>query len=123
LSSLTLWYNEGVPVDEIAKRLKKTTTSIANVISNKKGTLRNAYNPFQESKSNNELVFHNVSYLDNLIVVMSIIKINNNFFKANAWVSDINLSKPSGIMNSEFTTLDACHRWFESLPELYSINN
>lgn len=123
LSSLTLWYNEGMPIDEIAKKLNKSVTSVSHVITTKKGTFKSAANRFQELKSSNELIHHQVLYIENMVMIQSITKINVNYFRANAFLADVNLSKSSGILSSEFTTDEACFRWFESLPDTISLNS
>jgi hypothetical protein len=116
LSSLTLWVNEGVPLDEIAKRLKKSTASIANVLSNKSSQFRPALNNKFLKKSEDSLVHHKTQYIENIIFITSINKLNENFYSARAFLCDTKLSESMGILNSEFTSIEACFRWFSELP-------
>ena len=119
LSSLALWYNEGVPVDEIAKRLKKSANAVSNVIFTKKGVLKpRSMNTF-EKKSSNELIHHNIEYIENIIFITSIVKMNDSYYLAKAWLADTKLIDSMGIITSEFTTTDACMRWFENIPNQF----
>ena len=119
LSSLALWYNEGVPVDEIAKRLKKTNDAVSNVIYTKKGTLKpRSLNVF-EKKSSNELIHHNIEYIENIIFITSIVKMNENYYQAKALLADTKLVDSMGIITNEFTNIEACMRWFEELPNQF----
>ena len=120
LSSLTLWVNEGVPIDEIAKRLKKPTDSVANVLNTKRGILKPKPNVLFERKSANNLIHHNISYLDNIIFITTIIQLNENYFQARAFLSDTKLSDSMGVLVNEFTSTDACARWFDTLPDTYA---
>lgn len=121
LSSLSLWVNEGVPIDEIAKRLKKSPASIENVISTKRGILKPRSNMMFEKKSSNELVHHNISYFENIIIITSIVQVSENYFHAKVLMSDTKLSESSGIMTNEFKTTEACMRWFDVVAEEFAM--
>jgi len=116
LSSLTLWINEGVPLDEIAKRLKKSPSSIANVLNNKSSRFRPASTNQFQKKSEDSLVHHKIQYIENIVFITSINKLNDNFYSARAFLCDTKLSESMGILNSEFTNIEACFRWFSELP-------
>lgn len=126
LSSLTLWHNEGLPIDEIAKRLNRSTSAIVGVINNKRPVLRlngsNHQRMLSQQKNSQTLVLHEVQYIDNLVMIIAITKLNENYFQARAILATADLIKSQTVLLAEFNTVDACMRWFETLPEQFYIN-
>jgi IS30 family transposase len=126
LSSLALWHNEGLPIDEIAKRLNRSTSAIVGVINNKRPVLRlsgtNHQKILSQQKNTQTLVLHQVQYVDNLIMIIAITKLNENYFQARAMLATADLIKSQNVLLAEFNTVDACMRWFETLPEQFYAN-
>ena len=126
LSSLTLWHNEGLPIDEIAKRLNRSTSAIVGVINNKRPVLRlngsNHQKMLSQQKNSQTLVLHDVQYIDNLVMIIAITKLNENHFQARAILATVDLIKNQNTLFAEFNTVDACMRWFETLPEQFYTN-
>jgi len=70
-----------------------------------------------KSQSKNRWTNSDLSSLTLWIVfITSINKLNDNFYSARAFLCDTKLSESMGILNSEFTNIEACFRWFSELP-------
>jgi len=119
IASLTLWYNQGVPMNEIAQRLNRTVGSISGVLNNRRGTLgiAPAYNRHKpvEHQSNRVLVFHLIETIDSMVIMKSIIQIANDYFQARLFFIKSDLTWSKNVQMAEFQTVESCHRWFLSV--------
>jgi hypothetical protein len=123
ISSLMLWHNEGLPNDEIARRLNKPVDIVNKMIHNKKPPhflTRGNNNNTNRKKDMKSLVYHNVYYVDTIVFVTSIIRYSEEYHQARAWIATTDLLHYQNMQIAEFKTLDACHRWFEELQERVS---
>jgi len=123
LSSLNLWKNQGLPIEEIAKKLNRPVASVINVINNKRGLLLPRdfikKNVLVQKNNAQALIYDNIESKDNLIMLSSIVQINPNHYEARALLILRNLIKFNDVLFAEFSTIEACHRWFESLPDQF----
>lgn len=118
-----LWHNEGLPNDEIARRLNKPVDIVNKMIHNKKPPhflTRGNNNNTNRKKDMKSLVYHNVYYVDTIVFVTSIIRYSEEYHQARAWIATTDLLHYQNMQIAEFKTLDACHRWFEELQERVS---
>jgi len=123
LSSLTLWYNEGVPLEEIANRLQRSPASVTGVIANKRGTLnlstsvrrtQRSGNPIlEERKNQRQLIHHSVKHEDAFYALTSIIQLAPEFFQARILFASHDLAVVHTVYQSEFSSQQACLRWFD----------
>lgn len=128
LSSLTLWYNEGVPIEEIASRLQRSSASITGVIANKRGTLnlsnsvrrtQRSGNPIlEERKNQRRMIHHSVRQEDAFYALTSIIQLTPEFFQARILFAAHDLTIVHTVHQSEFNSQQACFRWFD-----FALNN
>lgn len=126
LSSLSLWQNQGLSIEEIAKKLDRPVSSIINVINNKRGLLLPRdfikKNVLVQKKNAQTLLYDNLQTIDNLIMLSSIVQANINHYEARALLIPKDLIKSNEVLFAEFNTVEACHRWFESLPDQFIEN-
>jgi len=124
LSSLNLWKNQGIPIEEIAKKLNRPVTSVINVINNKRGLLLPRdfikKNVLVQKNNAQALIYDNIESKDNLIMLSSIVQVNPTHYEARALLILRNLIKFNDVLFAEFNTIEACHRWFESLPDQFT---
>lgn len=134
LSSLTTWYNEGVPLQEIARRLGRSHASVSGALNNRRGIL-NLQNPLrrttvrrtttktihpviEERKNARKVIHHDVQKNNLLTIMTSIIQIGD-VYQARIWIARNELTHFRGITMAEFNSTDACHRWFKQEVENY----
>lgn len=118
-----LWHNEGLPNDEIARRLNKPAEIVTKMINNKKPphVLNRGGNKTTSKRTDaRTLVHHNVYYVDTIIFVTSIIRYSEEYYQARAWIATTDLLHYQNMQIAEFKSLPACHRWFEQLQEQIS---
>lgn len=126
LSSLSLWKNQGLPIEEIAKKLDRSVSSVISVINNKRGLLVPPgfikKNALVQKNNAQALLYDNIKSADNLIMLSSIVQVNPNHYEARALLILRDLIKFNDVLFAEFNTIEACHRWFESLPDQFIEN-
>jgi hypothetical protein len=118
LASLTLYYNQGMPIEEIARRMQRTVASVACVINNRRSTLslnsRHAMNSvIRERKKLRQCILNDVVQTDMLVIARSIIQINESYFQARIWIGTKDLTTSQNVTMAEFNNVDACYRWFD----------
>lgn len=137
MNSLATWYNDGVPLDEIARRLGRTHASVSGALSNKRGIM-NLQNPLrrttvrrgvqktihpviEERKNSRKVVHHDVRKNDMMTILTSIIQIGD-VFQARIWIARNELTHFRGVSMAEFNTVEACYRWFQHEIENYRVD-
>lgn len=123
ISSLMLWHNEGLPNEEIARRLNKPAETVIKMINNKKPphfSSRGGNKPVNKRTDAKTLVHHQVHYVDAIVFVTAIIRYSEEYYQARAWIATTDLLHYQNMQIAEFKSLSACHRWFEQLQEQIS---
>ena len=126
VQSLQLWHSQGVSLEEIARRLGRTYASVAGALSNRRGTMdtipqlrrgRNIPTPsvnvaVEERRKQQQCIYQDVSQTNHIVVQKSIIQVGQANFQARLLMTKHDLTGYRGITMAEFTTIEACHRWF-----------
>lgn len=135
VKSLELWYNQGMSIDEIARKLNRSFASVNGALSNRRGTMNlqvrrgkksapvsNMNVAVEERRKNTRHIMYDLQQTDLIVIIKSVMQLGESHFQARLLMAKQDLSQHRGVNMAEFTSLQACLKWFETEIELWKFD-